>query len=82
MEIVDCFLDGYGGYKSNLVSFKIKPSNKYFFQRRKRWLCIKNFSLIINTFNNLQFVNVLWHLYSPIVVKISLVNSNLLEKTV
>ena len=31
MKIIDCFLDGYGGYESNLVSFKIKPSNKYFF---------------------------------------------------
>ena len=27
MKIIDCFLDGYGGYESNLVSFKIKPSN-------------------------------------------------------
>ena len=31
MKIIDCFLDGYGGYESNLVSFKIKPSNYYFF---------------------------------------------------
>ena len=27
MKIIDCFLDGYGGNESNLVSFKIKPSN-------------------------------------------------------
>ena len=27
MKIIDCFLDGYGGYESNLVSFRIKPSN-------------------------------------------------------
>ena len=27
MKIIDCFLDGYGGYESNLVSFEIKPSN-------------------------------------------------------
>ena len=26
MKVIDCFLDGYGGYESNLVSFKIKPS--------------------------------------------------------
>ena len=31
VKIVDCFLDGYGGYESNLASFKIKHSNKYFF---------------------------------------------------
>ena len=27
MKIIDCFLDGYGGYESNLLSFKIKSPN-------------------------------------------------------
>ena len=27
MKIIECFLDGYGGYESNLVSFKMKSSN-------------------------------------------------------
>ena len=27
MKIIDCFLDGYGGYESNFVSFKIKLFN-------------------------------------------------------
>ena len=26
IKIIDCFLDGHGGYERNLVSFKIKPS--------------------------------------------------------
>ena len=35
MKIIDCFLDGCGGYESNLESFKIKPSN-YFFSKMER----------------------------------------------
>ena len=31
LKIVDCFLDGYGNYCSNLISFRIKSSNPYFF---------------------------------------------------
>ena len=35
--IVDCFLDGYGSYDSNLVSFKIKSlqTNHCFLQRNE-----------------------------------------------
>ena len=39
IKIVDCFLDGYGNYDSNLVSFKIKSLSTNHFLKAKE-ICI------------------------------------------